>query len=148
MWREIEQPWVNEFDWIEREFDRLRRNWPQRWAATEQVARIQPALNVSMSDDQVVVVVELPGFAPEQIDIALEGRSLTLQGQREPHALESGQTYLKRERAFGAFNRTLTLPYQVEAAGIQAVFEHGILTISLPRAESEKPRKVTVQAAG
>ncbi len=147
MWRELEQPWVNEFDWIEREFDRLRRNWQPRWAATEQMARLQPALNVSMNDDQVAIALELPGLTPDQIEIGLEGRTLTLHGRREPHALESGQTYLKRERAFGEFTRTVTLPYQVEAAGVQAVFENGILNITLPRAESEKPRKIAVQAA-
>jgi HSP20 family protein len=106
-----------------------------------------PAINVWTNNEGAVVTAELPGISPDDIDISVVGDTLTLTGYREPEKLQDGERYHRRERNFGKFTRTFQLPFKVEVDKIDAVFEKGILHISLPRAEEEMPKKITVKAA-
>jgi HSP20 family protein len=106
-----------------------------------------PAINVWTNEDGAVVTAEMPGVNPENIDISVVGDSLTLSGERNPESLEEGDKYHRRERGYGKFNRTFQLPFKVEADNVDALFENGILHLSLPRAEADKPKKITVKSA-
>ena len=106
-----------------------------------------PPLNVWSNDDQVVVTAELPGFAPENIDISVLQGTLTLRGERPLEAAKQGETYHRRERWNGNFVRSLELPFEVEADKVDAQFAKGLLTIRLPRAAESKPRKIEVKAS-
>jgi len=105
-----------------------------------------PAVNVWVGGDTAVVTTELPGVDPKAIDISVVGRSLTLRGSREPEELKDNQSYHRRERWYGQFTKTLELPFDVESAKVEAKFGKGILSITLPRAEADKPRKITVKS--
>lgn len=89
----------------------------------------------------------MPGVSPKDIEISVQNDTLTLRGCRQPRDLEEGETYHRRERGCGRFARTLQLPFQVEPEGVEATFERGVLHISLPRAEADKPKKITVKMA-
>jgi HSP20 family protein len=106
-----------------------------------------PALNVWSNADGVLVTAEIPGIEPNAIDISIVGKSLTLKGSRQPDDLGENVTTHRQERGCGEFNRTLTLPYNIEQEHIHATFKNGVLTITLPRKEEEKPKKITVQTA-
>jgi len=95
----------------------------------------------------VLVTAELPGVKLEDLDIAVQGDTLTLQGVREPETLEDGERYHRRERPTGRFQRVFQLPYEIEVTKVEATYEAGVLHISLPRAEADKPRKIQVRAA-
>jgi HSP20 family protein len=103
-----------------------------------------PALNVWTNQDGALVSAELPGVDEKDIDISVTGSTLTLHGKRD--ASEEGE-YHRRERETGAFTRTLDLPFQVEADKVEASFSKGILEIKLPRAEADKPRKISIRSA-
>jgi HSP20 family protein len=105
-----------------------------------------PPLNVWTAEDKAVVTAEVPGIAPENIDISVINETLILKGSRESEALVEGQNWHRRERGYGEFARTIQLPFKVEAEQVEAVFKNGILQITLPRAEADKPRKITVKA--
>lgn len=105
-----------------------------------------PPLNIWTSQDGAVVTAEIPGVSHENIDISVVNRTLTLRGSREAEQLADGETHHRRERGFGQFARTIELPFNVNANGVEAKFCKGILTITLPRAEQDKPRKITVKA--
>lgn len=134
-WRDIEQ--------IQREMNRMFRHM----SAGPRVAPSYPAINVWANDEGVVVTAELPGVKPEDIDISVVGDTLTLSGERRPDELQDGEKYHRRERRQGKFTRTFELPFGVEADKVEAMFERGVLHISLPRAEAEKPRKIAVKSA-
>jgi HSP20 family protein len=106
-----------------------------------------PAMNVWANEKGAMVTAELAGVNPEDIDISVVGDTLTLTGNREPHELAEGETYHRRERSYGRFSRVFQVPLEVEAGKVEAVFEKGILHISLPRAEAETPKKIAVKAA-
>jgi HSP20 family protein len=103
-------------------------------------------MNVWANPDGAVVTAELPGVNPEDIDVSVVGETLTLTGSRTPEELKEGEKYHRRERGQGKFTRTFQLPFPVEADKVEAVFEKGVLHISLPRAEADKPKKISIKA--
>jgi HSP20 family protein len=106
-----------------------------------------PAINVWTNEEGAVLTAELPGVDPQDIDISVVGDTLTLSGDRQPAALEDGDKYHRRERGYGKFNRSFQLPFKVETDHVEAIFEKGVLHLSLPRAEADKPKKISVKSA-
>jgi HSP20 family protein len=131
--------------------DRLRREMNRVFAGTPARAVWQsepcyPAMNVWLSEDGAVATAELPGFVAEDIDISVVDNALTLKGHREADPLQEGETYHRRERSCGKFERSFQLPFPVESGKVEATFERGVLNISLPRAEADKPKRITIKA--
>lgn len=136
-------PWP-EMERLQREMNRLFASAPTR--AWNDVAPSYPAMNVWTNEDSAIVTAELPGVNPEDIDISVVGDTLTLKGSRQPYELREGETYHRRERRYGQFTRVFQVPFEVEADAVEAVFEKGVLHITLPRAEADKPKRITVKA--
>jgi HSP20 family protein len=102
-----------------------------------------PLINVFNDGDDFVVVAELPGVKKEDLDIQVRGDRLRVQGKKTI-AYEDNASVHRRERAAGEFDRTVTLPEQIDAAKVAAEYRDGVLTLRLPRAESAKPRTVAI----
>jgi HSP20 family protein len=106
-------------------------------------------LDVYTTPDEAVVIAAVPGLTPEQLEITYTEKTLTLSGSM-PSASESEQgqqaTWYLRELWSGKFQRTLTLPFEVDASQAEATFEHGIVRITLPKADWAKPQKIAVTA--
>jgi HSP20 family protein len=102
-----------------------------------------PLVNVFNDGDDFVVVAELPGVKKEDLDVQVRGDTLRLQGKKSVAYDESASVH-RRERSAGQFDRTLTLPADVDAARVLAEYRDGVLTLRLPRAESAKPRTVAI----
>jgi HSP20 family protein len=131
-------------DRLQREMNRLFSE-TSRWPGLS-VAPTFPAMNVWTDQGVAVVTAELPGLNPEEIDISVQNDTLTLRGSREPEGAQEGKSYHRRERGSGNFTRSLQLPFQVESDKVEANYEKGILSISLPRAEADKPKKIAIKA--
>jgi len=127
---------------VRRDMNRLFADWPVRagWSSPQGF----PAMNAWTNEDSAVVTAELPGVSIDDIEIAVERDTLTLRGRREPEEMEEGASYHRRERRFGGFNRAFRLPFLVDTAGVKAELKKGLLTIVLPRAEADKPRKIAI----
>lgn len=108
-----------------------------------QVFRNQPPVNVWDQNDSIVVEMELPGVKNDQIDISVTGAELLLRVNR-PDDAQEGVVFHRRERAVGTFSRSLRLPVDVDSSRVEAELRNGVLTITLPKAESAKPRKINV----
>jgi HSP20 family protein len=106
--------------------------------------RTFPALNLWEDEQNFYAEAELPGFKTGDVDVSVAGNTLTLQGERKA-AEQEGLTYHRRERAFGTFSRVVELPFPVEAEKVKAALKDGVLTITLPKAEAAKPRKIEVR---
>jgi HSP20 family protein len=106
-----------------------------------------PAMNVWTHADGVVVTAEVPGVRPDDIDVSVVGETLTLSGVRNPDEVQEGARYHRQERGYGQFTRTLQLPFPVNVDDIDATFRNGVLNIQMPRAEDDKPRKISVKTA-
>ena len=94
--------------------------------------------------EEIVITTSLPGLSSDEVEISIEGDTLSIRGELRP-PLENVE-YLFQERPYGAFARTLTLNVPVQADKAEAVFENGVLTLTLPKAEETKPKLIKVKA--
>ncbi|HIJ59514.1 MAG TPA: Hsp20/alpha crystallin family protein [Nitrospirae bacterium] len=122
-----------------RPFLRKRGEFPRR--------RVEfPPYNVWLSDDGAVITTELPGVSPENIDITVASKTLTITGSRENEEVQNGDSYHRRERWYGNFKKSIELPFIIDVQKVSALFNRGILKIELHRVEEEKPRKINIKS--
>ncbi|MCA1961063.1 MAG: Hsp20/alpha crystallin family protein [Desulfomonile sp.] len=157
-------PWRFGSDPLWSEFDRLRRGMDDLFTAltgTRPFAaprfgalpaslwaqgRLFPLLNVRQAGDVYVVTAELPGLKSEDLEINVEGDTLSLKGERKPLELSEGTSYHRRERASGKFHRSITLPNKVAADDVKATYKDGVLTIRLPIEKAVLPKHIAISA--
>lgn len=105
-----------------------------------------PPVDIRVEDEQVVLAAELPGVRPEDLSLDVEGRHLVIRGEKAAPASQEGDVEVHRERRFGTFERTFELGFEVDRDKIEATFRDGVLTVTLPKSEAAKPRKIEVVA--
>lgn len=105
----------------------------------------QPRVDVVETPETLVVKAELPGIAPGDVDISVAGDVLTIRGEKKAETEEKGKTWYRRERTSGSFARSITLPFAVDANRIEAEEKSGVITITLPKREEAKPKKVQIK---
>jgi HSP20 family protein len=129
---------------MSRMFDDFLRALPAApWSAE---AGWGPALDVRETDSDVVVDLDVPGLRPEELDVSVAGGTLTIRGERKSEREEKGASYHVRERSRGSFRRAVTLPPGVDVDKASSKFEGGVLTITLPKTEQAKSRKIKIKA--
>ena len=112
----------------------------RREGAGERTFRLP--LDAYVTQDEIVVTANMPGVKPEDVEITLEGDTLTINGER-PGPIENVD-YVMRERPYGRFQRTLNINIPVDADKAEAKYENGLLTLSIPKAEAVKPKTIAV----
>jgi HSP20 family protein len=113
------------------------------WGAGGDAATTLP-LDITTSPDALIVDAALPGIAPEDVEITVEDGTLTIRGEsRAEEQREEGDTLIKEIRR-GAVSRAIALPTGLEADKATATFEHGVLRLRIPRAETVKPRQIRI----
>jgi HSP20 family protein len=105
-----------------------------------------PRFDVSETGNEIIVKAELPGMDVKDIDIALTDGLLTIKGERKLEKEDKEENYHRIERQFGSFSRSLNLGARVKADGIEAAYKDGILTVTLPKVEVSKPKKIEVKS--
>ena len=141
--RSSPSPW-QEMERLRREMNRLFAGLPA--SAGGVAAPVYPAMNVWTNEDGAILTAELPGVNADDIEISVEGDTLTLSGNRQPDEMPEQATYHRRERGHGRFSRVFRLPFPIDSGKVDAAFEKGVLRVSLPRPESDKPKKITIKA--
>ena len=104
-----------------------------------------PAVDIFEEPDFLRIVAEIPGVKPEDMKISVEGNVLTIHGKKEQVAEEKAEKVHRYERTYGEFERSFTLPATVNAEAIKANYEHGVLTLALPKLEKAKARQIKVE---
>ena len=126
---------------VQNQFNRLM---DQMWGGRQE--SWLPAVDVFDKQDSVVLKAELAGMDPDDIEIEVEDNVLTIKGERKFQETVDEERYYRVERRYGSFQRSLALPQGVKADEIQAAYDDGILTVTVPKAEEEKPKKIEVKA--
>ena len=111
-----------------------------------------PAVELVETENEFRCLVEVPGFAPEDLSITVNDNVLTIEGERKAPVGEQKEgegtgSYHVAERRYGRFVRSFALPRQVDANGVTAHSEHGLLTVVLPKSPDAKPRRISIRAA-
>jgi HSP20 family protein len=126
---------------FEDSFIRPSRFWPE-FRASESTFD----LDMYQTDNDVVVKAAIPGIDPEEVDISLTGDVLTIKGEHKEEQEVKEENYFRKERRYGTFTRSIQIPVSVESDKVDAVFENGVLTLTLPKAEEVKPKQIKVKA--
>jgi HSP20 family protein len=125
---------------VDRVFDRF-------FGANQMMGPWAPAVDVRETKDAIEVVAELPGMRSEDVEVNVENNVLTIAGEKKQEVTEGNpeSEYHLTERRCGRFERSFTLPRSVDAEKIGARFDAGLLTVTLPKAEAAKPRRVEIR---
>lgn len=107
-----------------------------------------PSLDLSETDGEMQIKVDVPGIKPEEVDIEVSGNTIRVRGEHKEEKEEKGRTYHRVERSTGSFFRSIELPCEIKQDDVAANYKDGVLTISLPKCEANKPHKVTVKTNG
>lgn len=105
-----------------------------------------PAVNIYGNEDNIIFKVELPGINKENINISVHENSITIEGIKSADALNEDEKCFRQERSSGKFIRSFTLPYDVDNEKVFASYKDGLLTITLPRIETSKPKKISIKS--
>lgn len=97
------------------------------------------------TEDSIIIKADVPGLKPEDIQVTLEGDTLTIRGEYKSEKEDKGQNHLIRERVAGKFERVLTVSTPIDGNKVEATFENGVLTLKMPKTEAVKPRAITVK---
>jgi len=131
------------------EMNRMSRE-VNRWfdeAGHEACCGVFPPLNVYDDGESIVVRAEIPGMDPKSIEISAAARSLTIQGERPRPTGNEKQSFHRKERGYGKFSRSLTLPQEINPDKVRAEYSLGVLEIIMPKSEENKPRKIEIHQA-
>lgn len=122
---------------------RLQREIDHLWRAERSTNAVFPRVRIAGNEEGVQLEAFLPGVDTTNLEITLNGERLTLKGKRELPAAE-GKTLVREEFFSGDFERSFQLPFRVEEADVKATYKAGVLSLSLPKAAAEKPRKIEI----
>jgi len=106
---------------------------------------LSPRMDISETESEYKVEVELPGINQEDIEVKMDNNILTVKGKREEEKEEKERTYYTRERYYGSFQRSVSLPNNVSADDIEAKFNNGILHIQIPKKEQDNARRIEIK---
>lgn len=104
-----------------------------------------PAVDISETADAYTIQAELPGIDPKDVDIHVSDDAITIRGERKQEKEEKKENYIRKERVYGGFCRTLRLPSPVDAKGVEARYSAGILKIRLPKTEEGHRKKIEIK---
>jgi HSP20 family protein len=121
-------------------FDRQLADWqPEAWGL---------ALDVTENEDEYVVKASIPGVNPDDLEITYNDDTLTIKGEIKEDKNVEEERYHLRERRYGKFARSISLPARVNSDQIQAHYDAGVLTLQLPKSEEVKPKRIAIQSGG
>ncbi len=104
-----------------------------------------PAVDVSQTEENVIVQAEVPGFEAKDIDVSVSGDVLTIKGEKEEEKEEKEEQYHSKEIYSSSFQRSTVLPAEVQSDKVDATFKNGVLKIVLPKAEETKTKKIEIK---
>ena len=107
-----------------------------------------PPVEMYEKDDKLVVRTELPGVKMEDIDISMTGDTLTIKGERRASREVKDEDYHRCEVCYGSFSRSVTMPASADVSKIQAVYDDGILEVTVPKSKVAKPARIAIKAKG
>ena len=134
-----------ELSTLQREVDRAFRDAFGGSSSPATAGAWAPALDVEETEDGFTLHIELPGVAPEDVEVSLEENVLTIAGERHFYDNRETDGFRRVERSFGRFHRAVRLPDRVDPDSVTATHKDGLLTIVVPKAEEAKPRRIEVR---
>lgn len=137
------RPWTRDFDSL---FEGFLR--PARWMEESASEGLIPALDVIERDNEFIVRAEMPGIKKDEIEVSLENGVLTLVAETQNETVEKdGERVIRQERRYGKYVRSLRIGKDIDEKKVKAAYKDGVLELTLPKAETVKPKKINVDVS-
>ncbi len=139
------------FDSFFRDVGRMWGTWPDPFALTADSFGLQwPRVDISEADDAFIITAELPGVDEDDLEVSVSGNRITIRGEKQQTEEHQDRSYYHAECSYGSFQRSFTLPMEIDSEKIDAFFKQGVLTVRLPKtaATRKKIKKIPVKASG
>ena len=131
---------------LQREIDRLFNEFAQLTPPSG-VANLVPSIEIAETDDAIEISAEMPGLERDDVDISIEGDTLTIRGEKRVEEDQGGNRNVQHtERTYGVFLRVLELPPGIDPNSVQATMSNGVLTITIPKPSKPEPKRVEIKA--
>lgn len=138
---------------LQREMNRLFENFfrdtemATLFPEEEQLSQFTPHIDLKETQDSFILTAEVPGMSEKELEVSISDRTLTIRGEKNEEKEENLKGYYRMERKFGAFQRSIPVPYEVEVEKAEALFNHGVLKVTLPKTKkaSTSPKIVAVK---
>ena len=130
--------------------DRINRMFNEAFASSKDfedevsMSAWRPAVDIFDTDNAIVIKAELPGIKKDNVSIDVKGNVLTIKGERSFDKEIKEENYYRKERSFGKFQRSFTLPEAIKPEAIKANFKNGVLEIEVPKPEEKKPKQISI----
>ncbi len=145
-------PLTSEFDRLHNELDRSLEGFFGPLSLVEPalppVEGWLPPMDVAETDAEITIRADVPGVPAKDLNIAVTGNTLSISGEKETNREEKKNGYCRRERSFGSFRRSLTLPETADPEKVSAESDNGVLTVHIAKRQSAKPRQIEVKPCG
>ncbi len=133
---------MREIATMQREMDRLFTGFGDTTTAS-----FVPAAELKIDNDNIYLNLEVPGLTPEEIDVQVNANSVAITGERKEETTTDENGTKRSEFRYGKFHRVIALPKKIQQDAVQAKYEHGVLKLTFPKLEDEKPKTVKVEVA-
>ena len=140
--------------WKNQEIDKLRRDMDRLFARLRddfgmplfpKIGRDVPFIDLSETEDDLIIKAEIPGIDPEDLDISITGDILNIKGEMKQEFVQDSENYHRVERRYGSFSRTIQLPCRVMTEDVKATYRKGILNIVMPKCKPETARALKIK---
>jgi len=146
-------PWsrkedFNDIENIQNAMNRMFNSSLSRWLDDEKgllESAWSPAIDVHESTNDIVVMADLPGVTKDDIDVSVHGDLLTIKGEKKQEREEKDKDFVRTERFYGSFSKSITLPAEVDVAKVDANYKDGVLKLTLPKKEEAKPKQIQIK---
>ena len=147
-WRKREG--FSDLENIQHEMNRLFNTSLSRWVSDDRgllESAWNPSIDIHESQDYIIVRADLPGVAKEDIDVAVNGDTLTIKGEKKQEKEEKDKEYIRSERFYGSFAKSVTLPCEIDTTKVDAQYKDGVLKLMLPKREEAKPKQIQIKVS-
>lgn len=146
-------PWArregfNDLESIQSEMNRLFNTSLSRWFNDEKnllESTWSPLIDIQESKDDIIVTADVPGITKDDINIEIHGEILTIKGEKKHEKEEKEKDFIRTERFYGNFSKSISLPCEIDAAKAEASYKDGVLKLSLPKKEEAKPKQIQIK---
>lgn len=135
---------LGEMDSLRHEMNKLFDNFFHGDVESEKSLNWYPVVDIKETKDDYIVAAEVPGISKDDIKINISENTLTIKGDKNEEKKEQDHNYHRIERRYGSFQRSFTLPNQIQGNKVKASYKDGVLTISLPKKEEVKPKEIPI----
>ena len=134
---------------LQHQIDRLFDDFSGHWNARNGDAKFWPALDMTETNDAVDVTAELPGIDPKDVDISVLGDTVTIKGEKKSEKESKEKDFYRSERSYGAFARSVELPFEIDASKVEASYDKGVLKLHItkPPGVRKEVKKISIRTA-